>query len=129
MRLLYLLAVYLAAPIISLMVGLQAQVSRLEIASTLVEYDKGNALLITGLEIIPTQTVPALRLGADAPAAESQLLALQSLAEAIIATDKDGRVTFMGGGPAGSSGARKNNARALPCAGARRVFDLSGSGR
>jgi diguanylate cyclase (GGDEF)-like protein/PAS domain S-box-containing protein len=77
------------------MVGLQAQVSRLEIASTLVEYDKGNALLITGLEIIPTQTVPALRLGADAPAAESQLLALQSLAEAIIATDKDGRVTFM----------------------------------
>src|SRR5580765_1284856 len=77
------------------MVGLQAQVSRLEIASTLVEYDKGNALLITGLEIIPTQTVPALRLGADAPAAESQLLALQSLAEAIIATDKDGRVTLM----------------------------------
>jgi diguanylate cyclase (GGDEF)-like protein/PAS domain S-box-containing protein len=77
------------------MVGLQAQVSRLEIASTLVEYDKGNALLITGLEIIPTQTVPALRLAADAPAAESQLLALQSLAEAIIATDKDGRVTFM----------------------------------
>ena len=77
------------------MVGLQAQVSRLEIASTLVEYDKGNALLITGVEIIPTQTVPALRLAADAPAAESQLLALQSLAEAIIATDKDGRVTFM----------------------------------
>jgi diguanylate cyclase (GGDEF)-like protein/PAS domain S-box-containing protein len=77
------------------MVGLQAQVSRLEIASTLVEYDKGNALLITGVEIIPTQTVPALRLPADAPAAESQLLALQSLAEAIIATDKDGRVTFM----------------------------------
>ena len=77
------------------MVGLQAQVSRLEIASTLVEYDKGNALLITGVEIIPTQTVQALRLGADAPAAESQLLALQSLAEAIIATDKDGRVTFM----------------------------------
>jgi len=95
------------------MVGLQAQVSRLEIASTLVEYDKGNALLITGLEIIPTQTVPALRLGADAPAAESQLLALQSLAEAIIATDKDGRVTFMNpaaealtGSEAGSAGGK-----------------------
>lgn len=79
------------------MVGLQAQVSRLEIASTLVEYDKGAALLITGVEIIPTQTLQALRLpaAADAAGTESHLLALQALAEAIIATDKDGRVTFM----------------------------------
>jgi diguanylate cyclase (GGDEF)-like protein/PAS domain S-box-containing protein len=77
------------------MVGLQGQVSRLEIASTLVEYDRSNALLITGVEIIPTQTVQALRLSPEATAAEPQLLALQSLAEAIIATDKDGRVTFM----------------------------------
>jgi diguanylate cyclase (GGDEF)-like protein/PAS domain S-box-containing protein len=76
------------------MVGLQGQVSRLEIASTLVEYDKSNALLITGVEIIPTQTVQQLRLFPDA-AAEPQLLALQSLAEAIIATDKDGRISFM----------------------------------
>jgi diguanylate cyclase (GGDEF)-like protein/PAS domain S-box-containing protein len=77
------------------MVGLQAQVSRLEIASTLVEYDKEAALLITGVEIIPTQTVQALRLPADTAALEPQLLALQSLAEAIIATDKDGHITFM----------------------------------
>ena len=77
------------------MVGLQGQVSRLEIASALVEYDKSNALLITGVEIIPTQTVQALRLAPDGTAAEPQLLALQSLAEAIIATDKEGRVTFM----------------------------------
>ena len=48
------------------MVGLQGQVSRLEITSTLVEYDKGSALLITGVEIIPTQTLPALRLPAEA---------------------------------------------------------------
>jgi len=77
------------------MVGLQGQVSRLEIASTLVEYDKSNALLITGIEIIPTQTVQALRVSGDGALAEPQLLALQSLAEAIIATDKDGRITFM----------------------------------
>jgi diguanylate cyclase (GGDEF)-like protein/PAS domain S-box-containing protein len=77
------------------MVGLQAQVSRLEIASTRVEYDKEPALLITGVEIIPTQTMQALRLPADATALEPQLLALQSLAEAIIATDKDGHITFM----------------------------------
>ena len=78
------------------MVGLQGQVSRLEITSSVVDYDKGNALLITGVEIIPTQTVQALRLPLEAPAPSApQQLALQSLAEAIIATDKDGRITFM----------------------------------
>ena len=77
------------------MVGLQGQVSRLEISSTVVEYEGGNALLITGVEIIPTQTVQALRLPAESGAGESQLLALQSLAEAVIATDKDGRISYM----------------------------------
>jgi diguanylate cyclase (GGDEF)-like protein/PAS domain S-box-containing protein len=77
------------------MVGLQAQVSRLEIASTPVDYDGEAALLITGVEIIPTQTVQALRVPADSVALEPQLLALQALAEAIITTDKDGHITFM----------------------------------
>jgi diguanylate cyclase (GGDEF)-like protein/PAS domain S-box-containing protein len=78
------------------MVGVQGQVSRLEIASSVVEYDKGNALLITGVEIIPTMTTPALRLDAAAAAGVSpQLLALNSLPEAIIATDEQGRITFM----------------------------------
>ena len=76
------------------MVGLQGQVSRLEISTTPVDYDKGNALLITGVEIIPTQTTQVLRLAADAAAAP-QMQALNSLAEAVIATDKDGRITFM----------------------------------
>ncbi len=77
------------------MVGLQGQVSRLEVASTVVDYDRSNALLITGVEIIPTQTVQQLRLAPASAAAEPQLLALQSLAEAIIATDREGRITFM----------------------------------
>src|SRR4029077_9988072 len=76
------------------MVGLQGQLSRLEISSTPVDFDHGSALLITGVEIIPTQTTAALRLGDDG-SFEPQLLALQSLAEAIIATDKDGRITFL----------------------------------
>jgi diguanylate cyclase (GGDEF)-like protein/PAS domain S-box-containing protein len=76
------------------MVGLQGQMSRLEIASTVVDYDKGNALLITGVEIIPTQTTPALRLGGETLATPQQL-ALNSLAEAIIATDDRGRITYM----------------------------------
>src|ERR1700731_2396324 len=76
------------------MVGLQGQLSRLEISSAPVDFDHGKALLITGVEIIPTQTTPALRLAAET-AGEPQLLALNSLAEAIIATDKDGRITFI----------------------------------
>src|SRR5579863_6796710 len=52
------------------MVGLQGQVSRLEITSGVVDYEGSTALLITGVEIIPTQTVRALRVdssGAPSP--------------------------------------------------------------
>jgi diguanylate cyclase (GGDEF)-like protein/PAS domain S-box-containing protein len=79
------------------MIGLQGQMSRLEIASTVVSFGRGNALLITGVEIIPTQTVRALTAAAGVAAgdAEPQLLALDSLSEAIIATDRDGRINLM----------------------------------
>ncbi len=76
------------------MVGLQGQMTRLEIASTPVETERGTALLITGVEILPTMTAQALRLPVEA-AAEPRALALDSLAEAIIATDKDGRITYL----------------------------------
>jgi diguanylate cyclase (GGDEF)-like protein/PAS domain S-box-containing protein len=76
------------------MIGLHGQLARLEVASTVVDYDKSNALLITGVEIIPTQTNQILRLAVD-PASEVQLLAIESLAEAVITTDKDGRITFI----------------------------------
>src|SRR5215831_16096958 len=56
------------------MVGLQGQVTRLEISSTAVEYNhRGNALLITGVEILPTMTAQALRLRVEA-ASDSQSL-------------------------------------------------------
>jgi diguanylate cyclase (GGDEF)-like protein/PAS domain S-box-containing protein len=76
------------------MVGLQGQTSRLEITSGLVDYEGSNALLITGVEIIPTQTVRALRLAtSDEPS--PHLLALNSLAEAIITTDAQGLITYI----------------------------------
>ena len=82
------------------LVGLQGQVSRLEITSTVIDYEGEPALLITGVEIVPTQTVPALRaLPAQAAAASSvssiHLFALDSLAEAIIATDTHGRISYL----------------------------------
>src|SRR6516165_2381192 len=75
------------------MVGLQGQMTRLELASYPIEYDKGSALLVTGVEILPTQTGPALRI----PEADSapEALALNSLAEAIMVTDRAGRISYM----------------------------------
>jgi diguanylate cyclase (GGDEF)-like protein/PAS domain S-box-containing protein len=82
------------------MVGLQGQISRLEITSATIEYEGEPALLVTGVEIIPTQTVPALKqLPVEAAAAASEspahLHALDSLAESIIATDLEGRITYL----------------------------------
>ena len=86
------------------MVGLQGQLSRLEITSSVIDYEGGAALLITGVEIIPTQTMPALRLQSEPRAAVSErvdappdasLQALNSLAEAIITTDAEGRISYL----------------------------------
>jgi diguanylate cyclase (GGDEF)-like protein/PAS domain S-box-containing protein len=84
------------------MVGVQGQVSRLEITTAAVDYEGAAALLITGVEIIPTQTVQALRLPpepaplpVDPRSADAGLLALNSLAEAIITTDAQGRIGYM----------------------------------
>ena len=76
------------------MVGLQGQVSRLEITSGVVDYEGSTALLITGVEIIPTQTVRTLRLDSNNQPSP-HLLALNSIAEAIITTDGDGLITYM----------------------------------
>jgi PAS domain S-box-containing protein len=97
------------------MVGLQGQVSRLEITSTVIDYEGAPALLITGVEIVPTQAVPALRampaqVAAASAANPLHLYALDSLAEAIIATDTEGRISYLNaaaehltGTPAGSA--------------------------
>lgn len=82
------------------MVGLQGQVARLEITSAPVEYAGEGALLITGVEVIPTQTMPALKqLPAQAAAAAAvspqHLFALDSLAEAIVATDAEGHINYL----------------------------------
>jgi diguanylate cyclase (GGDEF)-like protein/PAS domain S-box-containing protein len=70
------------------------QVSRLEISSARVDYDGGSALLMTGVEILPTQTVEALRLKSEVDTA-AYLPALNSLAEAVLTTDADGRITYL----------------------------------
>jgi len=74
--------------------GRDGQVSRLEISSARVDYDGGSGLLMTGVEILPTQTVEALRVKTEGDST-AYLLALNSLSEAVIATDVEGRITYL----------------------------------
>ncbi len=101
------------------MVGVQGLMSRLEITSTVLDYEGEPALLITGVEIVPTQTVPALRALPIQVAAASgvnplHLFALDSLAEAIIATDTEGRITYLNAAAESLTGTIANNVIGKP---------------
>ncbi|HEY4339789.1 MAG TPA: EAL domain-containing protein [Steroidobacteraceae bacterium] len=82
------------------MAGLSGQVTRLEITSAVIDYDGAPALLVTGVEIIPTQTVQTLR--ALTPEDEEQsrrdarrARALESISDAIVTTDESGIIEYM----------------------------------
>ncbi len=98
------------------MVGLQGQVSRLEVSSAVIDYEGGPALLVTGVEIIPTQSMPALRQPTGEPDAASRAsarraLALNSLSEAVISTDAEGRIEYMNPAAATLTGSNEDDAR------------------
>jgi diguanylate cyclase (GGDEF)-like protein/PAS domain S-box-containing protein len=82
------------------MAGLTGQVTRLEITSAIIDYDGAPALLVTGVEIIPTQTVQTLRGMTPDEEAQSRkdarrARALESLSDAIVTTDESGIIEFM----------------------------------
>jgi diguanylate cyclase (GGDEF)-like protein/PAS domain S-box-containing protein len=72
------------------LVGAQGQVSRLELASSLVDVPGEPLLLITAIEMLP-------RHGATAPEQERSraLVTLQAINEGVITTDKRGRIDYM----------------------------------
>jgi diguanylate cyclase (GGDEF)-like protein/PAS domain S-box-containing protein len=79
------------------MAGVHGQACRLEVTTALIDYDGGPAVLVTGVEVIPTQNVPALRLFPGEQAGDSavQAFALESLPEAVITTDTAGWVRYV----------------------------------
>jgi diguanylate cyclase (GGDEF)-like protein/PAS domain S-box-containing protein len=96
------------------MVGLQGQVSLLELTTAVIDFEGAPALLVTGVEVIPTKKLRALATGridekeatkraalvapplpAPPSAPPLQVLALQSLAEAIVTTDAEGRLVYL----------------------------------
>jgi diguanylate cyclase (GGDEF)-like protein/PAS domain S-box-containing protein len=96
-------------------VGLQGQLSLLELTTAPIEFEGTNALLVTGVEVIPTKKLRALASGkveekeAAARAAlvapplpppplappPLQVFAMQSLAEAIVTTDLEGHLVYL----------------------------------
>ena len=80
------------------LIGMQGQLSRLEITTTLIDYEGSKALLITGAEVIPTQTVSALSAAAtglfEMGGRSRARLALEALGEALITTDTTGRIDY-----------------------------------
>jgi len=97
------------------MVGLQGQVSLLELTTAQIDFEGAPALLVTGVEVIPTKKLRALASGkldekeAAARAAmvapplpqpppavpPLQVFALQSLGQAIVTTDMEGRLAYL----------------------------------
>jgi len=63
---------------------------RLELSSWPIEHEGERSLLIVGVEVLPTQNVPALK----GPRSRAQLT-LESLFEALITTDIQGRIDYL----------------------------------
>jgi len=78
------------------LIGMQGQLSRLEISNTPIDFEDSTALLITGVEVIPTQTVQTLGgTGVFEMGGRSRArVALESLGEALITTDTAGRIDY-----------------------------------
>jgi diguanylate cyclase (GGDEF)-like protein/PAS domain S-box-containing protein len=94
------------------MVGLQGQLSLLELTTTPIDFEGAPALLVTGVEVIPTRKLRAIASGRidekeaaaraalvapplPPPPPPVQVFALQSLAEAIVTTNIEGRLTWL----------------------------------
>src|SRR5262245_2321640 len=97
------------------MVGLQGQVSLLELTTATIEFEGAPALLVTGVEVIPTKKLRAIASGRieekeaaaraalvappppppPPPAPPLQVFAMHSLSEAIVATDLDGQLVYL----------------------------------
>jgi diguanylate cyclase (GGDEF)-like protein/PAS domain S-box-containing protein len=77
--------------------GAQGQPARLEIGLTHAEYEGAPALLITGVEVIPTMTSPALAGGTgifELGGRSRARLALEAVGESLLTTDAGGRIDY-----------------------------------
>jgi diguanylate cyclase (GGDEF)-like protein/PAS domain S-box-containing protein len=77
------------------LIGMQGQLTRLEITTQPIEFDGAAALLITGVEVIPTQSLPTLSATGFGEGLRSRARnALDSLGEAVLTTDATGQIDY-----------------------------------
>jgi diguanylate cyclase (GGDEF)-like protein/PAS domain S-box-containing protein len=77
------------------LIGLQGQTARLEVSNWPIEHEGKPALLVVGVEVLPAAVaVEPEQAAADRSPAR---LALESLSEAVLTTDADGRVQYLNG--------------------------------
>jgi diguanylate cyclase (GGDEF)-like protein/PAS domain S-box-containing protein len=74
------------------LVGVAGTSARLELSTWVVDFEGERALLVVGVEVLPTQTLQALQ---DAGGRSRSRRALESLSEALITTDAEGRVDYI----------------------------------
>ena len=75
------------------LLGLQGQHARLELSAWPVDHEGQRALLIVGVEVLPTQTVAAL--GAPSAARSRARTALESMPGAVVTVDLHSRVDYL----------------------------------
>ena len=75
------------------LIGLQGQTARLEVSNWPIEHEGRPALLVVGVEVLPAVATPGPAARDEEQA--SARLALESLSEAVLTTDADGRVQYL----------------------------------
>lgn len=73
------------------LLGIAGQSSRLELSSWPIEHEGEHALLIVGVEVLPTMTVQALQ----NPGRSRSRMTLESLSDALLTTDSDGLIEYL----------------------------------
>ncbi|HTQ37096.1 MAG TPA: EAL domain-containing protein [Steroidobacteraceae bacterium] len=79
------------------LLGSQGQLSRLEVGLTRTDFDGRPALLITGVEVIPTMTSPVFTGGTgifELGGRSRARLALESIGEALLTTEANGHIDY-----------------------------------
>jgi diguanylate cyclase (GGDEF)-like protein/PAS domain S-box-containing protein len=77
--------------------GMQGQLSRLEVGLALIQFEGSPALMITGVEVIPTMTSPGIGNGTglfELGGRSRARMALEAVGEALLTTDASGHVDY-----------------------------------
>lgn len=77
------------------LLGLQGQSARLELSTWVIEHDGAPALLIVGVEVFPTMSIAQPAALANGGMRSRARLALDSLVEALVTTDAQGRIDYI----------------------------------